>query len=172
MKIDGGVERLLAVETGVRKSGWAVFQDGKVQASGVVEMLSPHRLAPEVRIDYLMAALDDLTGRWRPHAIVLSRPDGIHRTVRALDLLNKRLSCWLSGQAARMAIYSTKEVRVAIAGHPKPTSDHLSYAIMRRLGLIGEDRATEEWAAIALGHYHLSAQAIGSGREMNIELER
>ena len=152
---------LLAVGAGVRKSGWAVFQDGMVGASGVIGLGSGHRLEPEVRIAHLMAALDDLADQWRPQTIVLSRPDGINWPAPALDLLNDRLSWWSSGQTARRAVYSAKEVRAAVTGQSNPSRDQLGYATMRRMGLIGEVRATQEWEAIALGHHHLSAEAGG-----------
>ena len=159
MKAEGQSQKVLAVDAGVRTSGWAVFQNGSVEASGVVALRSRNRLEPEVRIDHLMASLDDLAGQWQPQTIVLGRPEGINCPAPALDLLNHRLSWWSSCQAARMAIYTAKAVRAAITGQSNPSRDLLGYGIMRRLGLIGEIRATREWEAIALGHYHLAGLA-------------
>ena len=147
---------ILALDAGVRESGWAIFRDGKVEDSGVVGMRTRQRLDPEVRISHLLAALEELAANWQPHTIVLSRPSGINWPVPALDLLVDRLSRWSSERAVGLSAYSAQEVRSAIAGHPNASKDQLGYAIMLQLGLIGQGRTTHEWEAIAVGHYHLS----------------
>jgi Holliday junction resolvasome RuvABC endonuclease subunit len=147
---------VLALDAGVRESGWAVFRDGKVEDTGVVGMRTRQRLDPEVRITHLLAALEELAANWRPETIVLSRPSGINWPVPALDLLDDRLSRWSADRAVGLAAYTAQEVRAAIAGHPNASKDQLGYAIMLKLGLIGQGRTTHEWEAIAVGHYHLA----------------
>lgn len=147
---------ILALDAGVRESGWAVFRDGRVEDTGVVGMRTRQRLDPEVRIAHLLAALEELAAKWRPRTIVLSRPSGINWPVPALDLLDDRLRRWSSDQGAGLAAYTAQEVRAVIAGHPNASKDQLGYAIMSKLGLIGQGRSTHEWEAIAVGHYHLS----------------
>ena len=55
--------------------------------------------------------------------------------------------------------YTIQEVRAAVAGQPNASRDALCYAVMRRMGLIGQSRATAEWEAIAVGYYHLALRS-------------
>jgi Holliday junction resolvasome RuvABC endonuclease subunit len=147
---------VLALDAGVRESSWAVFHEGKVEDTGVVGMRTRQRLDPKVRIAHLLSALEELAAIWHPQTIVLSKPSGINWPVPALDLLDDRICRWSSGRGGGLAAYTAQEVRAAIAGHPNASKDQLGYAIMLKLGLIGQGRTTHEWEAIAVGHYHLS----------------
>ena len=69
---------VLALDAGVRESGWAVFREGKVEDTGVVRMRTRQRLDPEVRIAHLLAALEELAAIWQPQTIVLSKLSGIN----------------------------------------------------------------------------------------------
>ncbi len=55
-----------------------------------------------------------------------------------------------------MHAYTAQEVRGFVTGHPNASRDQLAYAVMARLGLIGQAKNTHEWEAIAVGQYHLS----------------
>ena len=123
---------LLALDAGVRETGWAVFKDGGVIESGVTGLSTRRKLEPEVRVSHLIESLDGLAGRWNPQSVALCQPSGINWPVPALDLLISSLA----------------------AGHPNASRDQLGYAIMLLLGLIGQSRSTDEWEAIAVGHYH------------------
>ena len=147
---------LLALDAGVRETGWAVFQEGEVTESGVAGLATRRKLEPEIRISHLIESLDELAGRWRPQAVALCQPSGINWPVPALDLLAASLTTWSSGRGLPQFSYTAQEVRTAIAGHPNASRDQLGYAIMLLLGLIGQGRSTHEWEAIAVGHYHLT----------------
>lgn len=43
-----------------------------------------------------------------------------------------------------LTAYTAQEVRAAIARHPNASKDQLGYAIMLKLGLIGQGRTTHE----------------------------
>ncbi|NQW22763.1 MAG: crossover junction endodeoxyribonuclease RuvC [SAR202 cluster bacterium] len=147
---------LLALDAGVRETGWAVFRDGQVIESGVAGLKSRQKLEPEVRIRHLIESLSELAVRWSPQVVALSQPSGINWPVPALDLLVSSLSQWTSERNLPQFSYTAQEVRAAIAGHPNASRDQLGYAIMLLLGLIGQGRSTHEWEAIAVGHYHLT----------------
>ncbi len=44
---------LLALDAGVRETGWAVFQDGEVIESGVTGLSTRRKVEPEVRVSHL-----------------------------------------------------------------------------------------------------------------------
>ena len=147
---------LLALDAGVRETGWAVFQDGEVAESGVTGLSTRRKLEPEVRVSHLIDSLNELAGQWDPQAMALCQPSGINWPVPALDLLLSSLAIWSSERGLLQFSYTAQEVRTAIAGHPNASRDQLGYAIMLLLGLIGQGRSTHEWEAIAVGHYHLT----------------
>ena len=145
---------LLALDAGVRETGWAVFKDGEVIESGVTGLSTRRKVEPQVRIAHLIESLDELAGKWQPEAVALCQPSGINWPVPALDLLVSSLTEWSSGRGLPQFSYTAQEVRTAIAGHPNASRDQLGYATMLLLGLIGQGRSTHEWEAIAVGHYH------------------
>ena len=150
---------LLALDAGVRETGWAVFKDGEVIESGVTGLSTRRKLEPEVRVSHLVESLDELAGQWNPQVMALCQPSGINWPVPALDLLISSLARWSSERGLPQFSYTAQEVRAAIAGHPNASRDQLGYAIMLLLGLIGQGRTTHEWEAIAVGHYHLTRGA-------------
>ena len=150
---------LLALDAGLRETGWAVFMDGEVTASGITGLKTRRKLEPEVRVSHLIESLNELASQWHPQAMALCQPSGINWPMPALDLLLSSLSTWSSERGLPQFSYTAQEVRTAIAGHPNASRDQLGYAIMLLLGLIGQGRSTHEWEAIAVGHYHLNLVA-------------
>ena len=75
------------------------------------------------------------------------------------DQLEQALLGWTDSTGLPLIVYAAPEVRAAVAGQPNASKDALGYAVMLRLGLIGQSRATAEWEAIAVGYYHLQVSA-------------
>lgn len=147
---------LLALDAGVRETGWAVFREGAIEATGVIKLGSRHRIDAHVRVDHLVQCLDDLVGRWEPVAVACCQPTGIGWRVPALELLDSALAEWSRRHWLCLYAYTSQEVRTAVAGHPNASRGDLGYAVMMRFGLIGHSKTTHEWEAIAVGDYHLS----------------
>jgi len=78
---------LLALDAGVRKTGWAVFKGREVIESGVTGLSTRRKLEPEVRVSHLIESLDGLAGQWNPQSVALCQPSGINWPVPALGLL-------------------------------------------------------------------------------------
>ena len=133
-----------------------MFVAQEPRATGVIGAKAKRRMDAEARIMQLVGCLDGLVQEWRPAAVVHSLPSGIHWRVPALDLLNNALLQWSERHHLPLHPYTAQEVREAVAGHPNASRDQLGYAVMERLGLIGQDKTTHEWEALAVGHYHLS----------------
>ena len=78
---------LLALDAGVRETGWAVFDaEGAVpqDGTGMVKAPAPRRSDVSARVNHLLVALDGLVERWQPNSLAHSRPSGIHWPVPAL----------------------------------------------------------------------------------------
>ena len=125
---------LLALDAGVRETGWAVFKDGEVAASGVTGLSTRRKLEPEVRVSHLIESLDELAFQWMPQAVALCQPSGINWPVPALDLLLLSLAQWSEESELPQFSYTAQEVRTAIAGHPNASRDELGYATMFAVG--------------------------------------
>ena len=152
----------LALDAGVRESGWAVFGVESGPVTGVVKTGPRRRLDAHGRVSLLLEHLDRVVERWHPQNVVLSLPSGIRWQMPALELLERSLAQWSEKRGVPLYSYTAQEVRAAIAGHPNATGDQLAYAVMLRLGLIGQSKTTHEWDALAVGHYHLLQSHSGS----------
>ena len=147
---------LLALAPGLRETGWAVFRGSAVAASGIAGLKGRRKVEPSARIAHQLDALSAVAARWSAGCAVRSRADGINWRTPGLEQLDDGLQHWANGLGIPLLKYTIQEVRAAIAGQPNASRDALCYAVMRRMGLIGQSRATAEWEAIAVGYYHLA----------------
>ena len=145
---------LLALATGLRETGWAVFDGESVATSGTVGLKSNGRMEPSVRIVHQLDALNAVVQRWEVGFVARGRAGGVNSRQPGLALLDDALRCWASGLRVSLFEYTSKEVRAAVAGRHNAPREAQCYAIMQRLKLIGESRTTAEWEAIAVGYYH------------------
>ena len=160
---------LLALDAGVRETGWAVFRNGVIQATGTIKLISSRRIDAQVRVNHLVECLDDLVARWQPHEVACCQPTGIGWRMPALDLLDAALARWSARHRLCLYAYTAQEVRTAVAGHPNASRGDLGYALMTRFGLNGQGKTTHEWEAIAVGGYHLSRWRSGAGGSSGTE---
>ncbi len=103
----------------------------------------------------LMSELDLLAEDSHSEAVACCQPSGINWTVPSIRLLEETLLAWAESRRIGFFSYTTQEIRAEIAGFANASPDRLGYAIMVRLGLIGQRRSTHEWEAVAVGYYHL-----------------
>ena len=161
-------ETLLALDAGLRETGWAVLapSSGKlVGATGVVRLSSSRRSGVDCRVKKLMLHLDEVAERWQPGTLVHSRPTGLRWPVPALQALEAALEDWALGRGLKLHSYTAQQVRAAVAGPSNATKEQLSYAVMRRTGLIGVNKSAPEWEALAVGHFHLEQAASDGGKQ-------
>ena len=152
---------LLAVDAGVRHSGWAVFQaDGTIH-TGVIRPTRSRTQDTAGRVGHLLANLDGIATRWQPHALAYGQPSGIRSPEPSLELLDAALVTWAASRRLPLHTYPTQHVRAAIARHFRVPPDQLAFAIMQRMKLIGARKSTPEWEALAIGCYHLSCRPQG-----------
>ena len=156
MTTSGQTRILLAIDAGVRETGWEIFGSGGLNCTGVIAVARRGRLDGATRVDHLIQCLDRLMDRWHPGTVACCQPSGINWQIPSLELLDAALCLWADRHGLHLHTYSTQEIRSAIAGHANASRDQLGYAIMVRLGLIGQGKTTHEWEAVAAGHYHLT----------------
>ena len=151
----GATPVLLALDAGVRETGWAIFRSGRLATSGNIGAPHRGRMGAHIRVSHLLRCLDDLVAEWQPGTVAYSQPSGIHWPVPALEFMEVALVTWAKRHGLDLYTYTAQEVRAAIAGHPNVSRDRLAYGVMARLALIGQRKTTHEWEAIAVGDYHL-----------------
>ena len=154
---------LLALDAGVRETGWAVFLPGGEIDTGVIRLSRSRGLYAAERVSHLVECLDRLAARWQPGAVAYGQPAGIRWPTPSLELLDASLARWATDRQLPLFTYSGQEVRAAIAHHSRVPQDQLAFAIMRRLRLIGVRKSTPEWEALAIGYYHLCRMAAEAG---------
>ena len=147
---------LLALDAGVRETGWAVLFRQGAPKTGVIQLRARPRVPAATRVCQLVRRLDQLVQEWEPTETAYSQPSGIHWPVPALELLENALTAWSQRHRLPLYPYSAQQVRSAIVGHPNASRDRLAYEVMVRFGLIGQGKTTHEWEALAVGHYHLT----------------
>ena len=148
------VTPLLALDAGVRETGWAIFRPEGAIETGAIGTASRRRLDAQSRVGQLVMSLDLLVEQWQPVSVAHSLPSGIHWPMPVLDLLQDSLLQWSQNHGLALHAYTAHEVRAAIVGRPNASRHQLAYAMMVRLGLIGQNKTTHEWEALAVGCYH------------------
>ena len=153
---------VLALDAGVRETGWAVLlPDGTIE-TGIIRLSRSRTLDTTGRVSHLVERLDRLAAWWSPRVIAYGQPSGIRWPEPSLEFLDASLVKWASERQLALHTYPAQEVRAAIARHSRVPPDQLAYAMMRRLRLIGVRKSTPEWEALAIGYYHLcSIAALG-----------
>ncbi len=154
---------LLAINATTRDAGWAFFLPNFRVETGIIAFSGSRSLDATDRVVHLLQCLDWLVAWRRPSAVAYGQPWGIHHPAPALELLDTAIVQWAAGHGLTLCTYSTKEVRDAIATDAGVQPDQLSYAIMRRLRLIGVRKTTLEWEAMAVGCYHMGRATLGDG---------
>lgn len=147
---------LLALDAGVRETGWALFLSEELEDTGIVTIPGRRGIEAATRINHLIQCLDTLVEQWSPAEVVYSQPSGIRWSVPSLELLETSLADWSRRNVLGLQAYTAQEVRSAIAGNAHASRDQLGYAVMTRFKMIGQCKSTHEWEAIAVGHYHLA----------------
>ena len=161
----GGVrETLLALDAGVRETGWAIFGPADIPVTGIIKAPAPRKADVQTRVAHLIQRLDGLVDEWAPRTVVHSRPSGIHWPVPSLELLEAALAEWSRRHNLPVHAYTAQEVRSAIAGQTNASQDQLAFAVMERLGLIGLSKTHHEWEALAVGDHHLGQAILAPAR--------
>ena len=78
MNVTAEVPALLALDAGVRETGWAVFKNGEAIESGVTGLSTRRKREPEVRISHLIESLNVLASQSQPQIVAFCQPCGIN----------------------------------------------------------------------------------------------
>jgi len=100
---------LLALDAGVRETGWAVFKNGDVIESWFTSLSTPRKVEAEFRSSRLIESLNVLASQWQPQIAALRQPSGINWPVPALDLLVSSLAEWSTERGFPQFSYTRPE---------------------------------------------------------------
>ncbi len=145
---------LLALDADTRETGWAIFAGHTLSASGIIATAGRAESA-KIRIANLLRALDELVERFAPDEVAWCQPTGLRWDVPALALLETELARWARRAGRPLTPYPSATIRQGVAGHARASRQSLAFAAMTALGLVGVDKSTHEWEAVAAGAYHL-----------------
>ena len=140
---------LLALDADTRETGWAIFVGHTLSDSGIIAT------AGRAGSGSLLLALDELVERFAPDEVAWCQPTGLRWDVPALALLEIELARWARQAGRPLTPYPSATIRQGVAGHARASRQSLAFAAMTALGLVGADKSTHEWEAVAAGAYHL-----------------
>ena len=149
---------VVAIDTGMRGTGWAVFVDGRLVETGSIPCRRAQQTDVAERVGAILEAMDHLSAAWRPEEVAYTNPVRNQWPVPALDELHVALKTWAERQGLPLFQYTPREIRASIVGRANAPKEDLAYTVMSRWGLIGMSKTTMEWDAIAAGDYHLQCQ--------------
>ena len=152
---------LVALETGMRETGWAVFIDGNLWETGAITCPKGQDMDVSRRVKAIVQGLDELVQVWQPQEVAYKEPFRNQWPVPGLDDLRTALADWARRHNLSVYLYTPREVRAGIVGKANAPKEDLAYAIMKRCGLVGVAKSTVEWEAVAAGDYHM--QCLGGG---------
>ena len=87
---------VLALDAGVRETGWAVFLPGGTIETGIIRLSRSRTLDSAGRVSQLVERLDSLAAWWGPRAVAYGQPSGIRWPEPSLELLDSSLVEWAS----------------------------------------------------------------------------
>ena len=149
---------LLALDADTRATGWAIFVGHTLRDSGIIVTsgrAGGRAGSAKIRIASLLLALDELVERFAPDEVAWCQPTGLRWDVPALALLETELARWAQQAGRPLTPYPSATIRQGVAGHARASRQSLAFAAMTALGLVGTDKSTHEWEAVAAGAYHL-----------------
>jgi len=74
MNVTAEVPALLALDAGIRETGWALFKNGEVIENGVTGLSTRRKVEPEFRVSHLIRSLNVLASQWQPQIVTLCNP--------------------------------------------------------------------------------------------------
>ena len=146
----------------------AVHPKWQLTGTGVIIGHSrPWRAELSARIKGIEGELDRLAETWQPYEVACGKPSIMHlpNQREGLELLSRAMEEWAQQHNLPLYCYPLREIRAVVLGRANAASEVLAYATMTRWGLLGEEKSTHEWNAIAVGDYHLAQQKMGRGIE-------
>ena len=131
---------------------WRIMETGVIVAHQ-----RPRMLDVSQRIKAMETELDRMAKLWHPAEVACGKPYGLQLPdpQQRVEMLTDTLEAWAGTHLLSLHSYSFKKIRDAISGRGGGTREELTYAVMTRWGLLGEEKTTSEWSAIAVGDYHL-----------------
>ncbi len=79
---------LIALDAGVRVTGWEVFSNGQIEGLGTIKLRARQCIDVSAGVAHLVECLNDLMARWNPDVAACSQLTGIGRKVPARN-------CWI-----------------------------------------------------------------------------
>ena len=80
-------------------------------------------------------------------------------------MLGRTMGLWAQSHDLPLSFYHPREIRTSLIGRANAGKEELTYAVMTRWGLVGEEKTTHEWNAVAVGDYHLGLEEAAGAQE-------
>ena len=117
------------------------------------------------RIKSIECQLDLMVETWRPREVSCGEPSLMQfpHQQEGIELLGRAVERWAHQHNLVLHCYPIREIKAALLGRANAGKDELAYVVMTRWGLLGKQKSTHEWNAIAVGDHHLAIKTVGRG---------
>ena len=142
-----------------------------VETGVIIAPHRPRRIDVSSQLKAIQAELDRVEDMWRPQAVACWKPSVMQlpQQQKVLEMLGRMMDLWAQSHGLRLYSYPPREIRTSLIGRANAGKEELTYAVMTRWGLLGEEKTTHEWNAVAVGDYHLGLkEAVGDQGAANL----
>ena len=125
-----------------------------------------HCVDLDARIAVIEEQLDQVIDRWCPAQVACGMPAPLQLPSQqaAGAVLSNSILEWAKAHHLSMYPYHQRDIRWGMLGRGHAAKEELAYVVMTRWGLLGQEKTTHEWNAIAVGDHHLRCENVESAR--------
>lgn len=166
-----GIERVLAIDPALRKTGWAVVEStgGRLQAIAWGVISNKPKLLPSGCLVAIRTGLCDVITQHAPTVCAIESTIFVQSYKTAIVLGTARGACLIAAAEHGLPIYeyAPREIKQAAVGRGAAQKDQVAFMMrsILRLKETPEPDAADALAA-AITHFQNSAAALATEREM------
>lgn len=142
--------RILGVDPGLTRCGWAVIDSGKLLDSGLLQ--SSPADPPHVRVGAIAAELEQVAMRHQPSLIALERvfAQANLRSVMGVAQVSGALMACAHRLSIGVEFFTPSEVKAAVTGNGRATKDQVKLMVSKLLGLAEAPKVADVADAMAV----------------------
>ena len=142
--------RILGVDPGLTRCGWAVIDSGKLLDSGLLQ--SSPADPPYVRVGAIAAELEQVAMRHQPSLIALERvfAQANLRSVMGVAQVSGALMACAHRLSIGVEFFTPSEVKAAVTGNGRATKDQVKLMVSKLLGLAEAPKVADVADAMAV----------------------
>ena len=143
--------KILGVDPGLTRCGWAVIDSGQLVSSGLLQ--SDSKEAPDVRVGKIAAELERILNTHRPQLVALERvfAQANLRSVMGVAQISGALMASSHRLDVPVEFFTPSEVKAAVTGNGRASKDQVKLMVTKLLQLQEAPKVADVADAMAVG---------------------